>query len=331
MAFLEKIANIISYLPFVASCYSGIATIFMLHRVDKLDKNKLFPNENMKVSPEFLENFIRGLMENGYDFISLDELYDILKSGKKVKKKIIFTLDDGYKDNFYNAYNIFKKYKIPFTIYVTVAFPERKAVLWWYIIEEIILKNDKIILSDGKVFYCRTPNEKVDTFMNLRNIIMYELEQKNLLNELRNLFKNYNINWFEKNEELCMSWDEIINLSKDPIVTIGNHTVNHLVFSKLSENEILKEIIEANEMLEDKLGKKIEHFAYPFGDRKSVTKREMDIVKRLNFKTVVTTRFGNIFHKHADFCNCCLPRIMLTENFKIKDIGKIRRRRIVYW
>ena len=51
----------------------------------------------MKVTPEFLERFIIDLKSNGYEFISLDNLYDILIKEKKQKKKIIITLDDGYK------------------------------------------------------------------------------------------------------------------------------------------------------------------------------------------------------------------------------------------
>jgi peptidoglycan/xylan/chitin deacetylase (PgdA/CDA1 family) len=34
------------------------------------------------------------------------------------QKNVVFTLDDGYADNFINAYPIFKKYNIPFCIYV---------------------------------------------------------------------------------------------------------------------------------------------------------------------------------------------------------------------
>jgi len=55
----------------------------------------------------------------------------------------------------------------------------------------------------------------------------------------------------------------------------------------------------------------------------------MDIVSKLNFKTVVTTRRGNIFLEHKNFANCCLPRVMLSENFNINYIGNIQRRRFV--
>ena len=323
----KQLINFLSKLSFVNNHFSGIATIFMLHRVAPFEKDKLLPNENMKVSPEFLEKFIIELKNKGYEFISLDELYEILQKQKKVKKCIVFTLDDGYKDNFETAYPIFKKHDVPFTIYITTSFPNKNALLWWYVLEELIIKNDELIIAENK-YRCKTYEEKNKVFMKVREIIL-KLNQKNLLNELNELFKNYKIDWFTKVEELCMSWKDIINLSKDSLCTIGGHTKKHYAFNRLKKEEIINEIVEANKEIEEKIDKKIEHFAYPFGSSNEVGKREMEIVKKLNFKTVTTTRNGNIYLEHKDFANCCLPRVMLTENFDVKQIGRIRKQKVV--
>jgi len=106
----------------------------------------------MKVSPEFLEEFILKLKAKGYEFISIDRLYEILQNKEKVKKQIVFTLDDGYKDNYKIAYPIFKKYNIPFVNYLTTSFPERNAYLWWYVLEDILIENDEIILGNEQKF-----------------------------------------------------------------------------------------------------------------------------------------------------------------------------------
>jgi peptidoglycan/xylan/chitin deacetylase (PgdA/CDA1 family) len=307
--------------------FSGIATIFMLHRVAPFEEGRLIPNENMKISPEFLENFIVTLKKSGYTFISLDELYDILNKQKKVKKCIIFTLDDGYKDNYEIAYPLFKSYNVPFTIYIATSFPNKNALLWWYALEDLIIEN-KYIEIEGNIYECKNFEEKNKTFMEIRQKIL-NLNQKDLLNELNTLFKNYYIDWYKYNEILCLNWNQIIELSKDNLCTIGGHTVNHLAFNTLDKEEILKEILEANKELESKIGKKIDHFAYPFGSHNEVRKEQMEIVSKLNFKTVVTTRMGNIFLEHREFSNCCLPRIMLVEKFDIKNIKKVQNRRVI--
>ncbi len=322
---IRKLIALIDNSQLFNNYFMGIATIFMLHRVHPLNNNKLVSNEGLKVSPEFLEKFILDLKSNGYTFISLDRLYEILQNNERVKKQIVFTLDDGYKDNYEIAYPIFKKYDIPFTIYLTASFPDKKAILWWYSIEDLILNNERIILSDGQEFPCKTIEEKNDTFEKLRTYI-FSLKTDNFLYDLNKLFEKYNIDWFEKNKELVLNWEEIIELSKDKLVTIGGHTVNHFAFNQLSANDIVWEVSEANKIIEGKINKKIEHFAYPFGGKDIILKRECDIVKKLNFKTVTTTRKNNIYLPHVDHLEC-LPRVYLPENFRIEELGKIKIKR----
>ena len=327
--FIKLILNKISeYIPLINNYYSGMATIFMLHRVDEIDKNKLFSNENMKVSPEFLESFIVEMKLKGYSFISLDELYKNLKNNENIKKSIVFTLDDGYKDNYTKAYPIFKKHNIPFAIYITTSFPEYKAILWWYILEDLILENDEIILKNNQIFKTKTKKAKEEVFLQIRDIII-DLPKENFIDSLNKLFENYKIDWFSKSKVLTMSWEDIIDISKDKLCTIAGHTKNHLALNTLTKQEIIEEIVEANNLISSKINKSVEHFAYPFGSKNEVNQREFDIVKELKFKTVTTTRHGTIYKEHKNFLDCCLPRIMLTENFDINTIGRIRKHRVV--
>ena len=76
-----------------------------------------------------------------------------------------------------------------------------------------------------------------------------------------------------------MSWENIIEL-QEAGHTIGSHTINHYRLSTLTDNELLKkEIIESGDYLSQKLNKKIEHFAYPFGDISSINKKALNIAK----------------------------------------------------
>lgn len=308
----------------INNLYSGIATIFMLHRVFPFEKNKLFPNENMKVSPEFLENFIIKLKKGGYEFINLDRLTEILANNEKVKKQIVFTLDDGYLDNFTHAYPVFKKLKVPFTIYLTSSFPEGKCILWWYILEDLLLENDFIELSTG-TYSCKTQKEKSEVFIQIRELIINSTETETFI---ETLFSKYKIDWYQPCREKAMNWNQIVELSTDELVTIGGHTVNHLVLNSLEESLVINEIVKGNKIIEEKIKFSVNHFAYPFGSKTEITKRELDIVKGLNIKTATTTRNGNIFPKHKNYLNA-LPRIMLRENMELSEIGKIKRKRIV--
>ena len=326
MKLKTKIVDELSKFRTINNLYSGIATIFMLHRVFPFEKNRLPQNENMKVSPEFLDRFIITLKENGYQFISLDRLLEILKKKEITKKNIVFTIDDGYLDNYNYAYPIFKKHNVPFTIYITSSFPNESAILWWYILEDLIIENETIELLNITIA-CKTIQEKINAFSQIREIII-NLKTTDFLSDLKQLFSKYEIDWFKQCKEKTMTWKQIIELSNDNLVTIGSHTINHLTLNKLSEKNIINEIIDGNGIIEEKIIQKVNHFAYPFGSRNEIGKREYKIFKKSGIKTATTTRNGNIFHQHINHLES-LPRIMLTENFDLSEIGKIRRKRIV--
>lgn len=327
----KYLIDYLSKIEFVNRHYSGIGAILMLHRVALSEKDRLSPNENMKVSPEFLETFIELSRRKGYTFISLDELYEILTKRKKASKTLVLTFDDGYKDNYEIAYPLLKSKNVPFAIYITTSFLNRSAILWWYMIEEIILEKDYIELSDGEKYSCKNFQEKEITFLKIREKII-KSGNIDIIKTLKKLFSKYDFDWIGINktncEKLCLSVEGVKKLSQDALVIIGSHTKNHYPLSRLPKDKVYEEITAANKELEQLIHKKIEHFAYPFGSHIEAGEREFNIVKEIGFKTATTTRIGTIYYEHANYLYC-LPRIMLVENFKIENIGRLRRNRVV--
>lgn len=62
--------------------------------------------------------------------------------------------------------------------------------------------------------------------------------------------------------------------------TIGSHSYSHRRLSSLSSSKILFEIVESKRILEEELLHKIKHFAFPFGDIKSISSEAMEIAKK---------------------------------------------------
>src|SRR6185503_7352645 len=113
-------------------------------------------------------------------------------------------------------------------------------------------------------------------------------------------------------DEVALTWDQIKQRAFDPLVTIGAHTVNQYVLSSLSDDEVRYEIFESRRILEAKLEKHIDHFSYPFGNRREAEAREFSIAAQCGFTTAMTTRNGNIFPAHDSHLNT-LPRYDLTQ------------------
>ena len=217
----------------------AIGLVYMLHHITEKNPNGIPTNEDLKVSPQFLERIIIKYKKNGFSFISLDELSEIIFSGKTlIHPFLAFTIDDGYLDNYTEALPVFERQQVPFTIFVATDFIDQKAILWWDILEDLILKNDSIRIG-GKEYCCRTFQEKRDVFRILRKIIL-SFDPKKLKEVLEEFFSYYNIDWYEPIRRQAMTWDHVKAISQHPLCTIGGHTVSHTVLNLPHGTEPIK-------------------------------------------------------------------------------------------
>ena len=166
--------------------------MYTLHHVTDKNPNGIPTNEDLKVSPSFIENIIQKYKRKGFYFISLDQLSDIITSGRKPERPFIaFTIDDGYLDNYTQALHVFERQQVPFAIFVATDFIDKKAILWWDILEDLILKNDSVIFG-GEKYQCQTFQEKWDVFRILREKILL-FDQTEIETELKEAFRFYDI------------------------------------------------------------------------------------------------------------------------------------------
>ena len=289
--------------------------ILLFHRICPAEpKARISANVGLELTPQQLEKIIQFFLSRGYAFLSLDQLEERLMDKNKKKKFVVFTFDDGYADNLHYAFPILKKNNIPFTIYVATCFPERTGILWWYLLEDIIVANDHLDIQMEKKrhsFPCRTGQEKEDTFFRLRSMIMRDLSHTKFYPSIEEIFSPFHVDPHEKTSELTLSWEQIERLNQDPLVTIGAHSSNHFSLAELSREEAKKEIIDSKEQIELHIKKNVRHFAYPYGGESESGTREFKIVRECGFKTAVTTRFASVNRKHIHHLEC-LPRIFMT-------------------
>ena len=306
--------------------YSGLGTIFMLHRLEHWNTNSFTPNKGIAVSPAFLEGFVQDAKQRGYTFVSLDDLSEQIVAGTE-GKLLALTFDDGYIDNFTEAYPLLKRLEVPFAIYVTTSFPDGDAVLWWYALEQLLQDHDHIKLAKGLVLPCSTSQEKLDAFVLLRKRIM-SLPQDDFGARVNAMFVQTSFDWLQIIKKESLSWNNLCELAKDPLVTIGAHTVSHPVLSALSSEKVRAEMLDSQKRIESRIGLPVTHFCYPFGSRKEAGVREFEIARNIGFKTATTTRWGNIFPKHFAHMNA-LPRVPLTNEFSWDDFRQQSLRR--FW
>ncbi len=87
-----------------------------------------------------------------------------------------------------------------------------------------------------------------------------------------------------------LSWDEIHTMQESGLVTFGSHTVSHPNLKGVTSPEVIKNEIQGSKnILEEKLGRKVETFSYPAG---RFTKSARQAVIDAGYKLAVVTSPG---------------------------------------
>lgn len=63
-----------------------------------------------------------------------------------------------------------------------------------------------------------------------------------------------------------LTWEQVRELAKDPLITIASHSVNHKVMTELTESGVQTELQQSKQILETELGIPIRYFTYPEGN-----------------------------------------------------------------
>jgi peptidoglycan/xylan/chitin deacetylase (PgdA/CDA1 family) len=287
---------------FSTPLFAGKGLVFMLHRVlPEVEKNEFTLNKDLAITPEKLEEFILFFKQKGYIFISLDTLENWLDNKLKLNKKFIcLTFDDGYKDNLTHGLPILKKHQVPATIYITNCFPNGTAILWWYLFEDHIKSFNQLILNTSLgsfEFYWKDESDAFRQFGRVSEAIK-AIPAQEMHSVLCKSFALSDSENTRKCKEVALSWNEIKELSNEPLITIGAHTMNHISMKQQSESTIIEELKASKWEIEAHIGKQVKHFAYPYGSEFDVSKRDLAIASTIGFKTSVLNQAGNIFKQN---------------------------------
>lgn len=206
-----------------------IGEVWELHRVtpNRSHDKRYAPYD---ITPQRLESLIVDYQQRGYSFVSIDEIGTRLQTmttwckAIRASKCIAITLDDGYRDNYEIAYPIFKKYNVPFCIYVATGYID-----------------------------------KCFEILDNRPPILTTIQLK--------------------------------EFAKEPLCTLGAHTVTHprLYYKSIEEQEY--EIVESIRMMKQITRTDITNFAIPFGAKNNMT---MHLLKREGITLQVDAWGGSV-------------------------------------
>ena len=290
---IKKKLNLIKHNLYKFTDLNYKYVILLFHRVlnDEIED----PVNNYILTEEFYEQI--NFLNNNYDIISFDQINN-LKPDKKIK--IIISFDDGYKDNYNNAYPILKQFNNNAIFFVLANYINKKKLIWdreLCLIYNYALKNDKLIKFKNSI---KVPNFSEEKIKNIWQYINYlkKLKFEKIENIILDLKKEINYEDNYQEEDCPMSWKELSILNNNKM-TIGSHGLNHLSLTNLSYEDSFLEITESKKMIEENLNINCKYFSFPFGNKLDFNEKLVNLCIKSGYKKCFLNqqKYNHVFNR----------------------------------
>jgi len=207
---------------------------------------------------------------------------------------MLITFDDGYRDNYTEAFPVLKSHGVPAVFFLPTAFVGTGRIPWWDSIAYILKHsgNRKIQLEYPEAVRYDLDREPV-----LRAIAQVldiakrsEVRTDLLIADLESACDRPRPS---AGAERCfLSWDEAREMQAAGMA-FGSHTHTHEILSKLSPDRQLEELKTSREIMERELAHPIRTLAYPVGAPSTFSAATMEAAERAGYVAAFSF-FGGI-------------------------------------
>jgi peptidoglycan/xylan/chitin deacetylase (PgdA/CDA1 family) len=283
---LLKCVDATNLYPLFNRYTKNTATVFMIHSVTPAGVRR-----DGAIPADTLAGHFEYLKRNNYRVLSLREYVQALIRHEKTHKSVVFTVDDGYRDFYLNAFDVFKSFGYPATVFITSDFIEKKLFFWWDTIEYVFQTTSlgQVDLDFIEMGQARLGSDE-DRARVTQSVIFYckKLPNDEKLILIARLVKLLNVDISCQPQGIYepLSWDEIRKMNKSGI-DFFPHTKTHPILSRISLEQQAMELREPKSLIEDRLGARGDIFCYPNGGRDDFTDETIAILKSSGYIAAV--------------------------------------------
>jgi peptidoglycan/xylan/chitin deacetylase (PgdA/CDA1 family) len=272
----------------------GAGVVLRFERVRPRRAARFQPLKSREITPRFLDRTIRALKRWKFDIVSMDEVCRRALTSASPRRFVCLTFDGGYQDLMTSAYPVLSRHGVPFTVYVPTAFPDGLGEAWWLALEQVIARENRVSLVIDRTerrFDIGHTSEKYQLYEFLERW-MRSLAPADLSSAINDLCRRYSVDLAALSREASMDWDGLAKLAADPLVTIGNATVNYPVLSNLKDATALREMTMGRAVAQAAFQRDVRHFAYPFGDRAAFRRQHVAMADEAGFLSAASAISG---------------------------------------
>jgi len=248
----------------------------VLHHVAESGSARIGPRAQHSIAPDRLSAYLE----------SRREFHTRLPGGEGGGNWLLLTFDDGYRNVLTEAVPLLERFGVQAIVFITTGFISGDAYPYELELAAVVEHHDVLhVESTSRTFESEKRSAKAELYRRLRQPLKAESHQTReaCLNQLSEL-NSYDRSRFQN--EPFLSWEEIVDLDRHPLVTIGAHTHSHPVLTRRAPWTAYHEMRRSKRKIEEVLGHQVYHFSYPYGRNNFVVRL---LARMVGFRWAFTT------------------------------------------
>jgi len=259
------------------------------------------------------EGFYRQMsyVQRNFNVVSFKDIYAAERqAGALPPRPLIVTFDDGYRDNYTNAFPVLKELGVPATIFVATSHMGSKSLFWWDLVAYCINTTERTDLTLDEISGHALPlGTSCERRVAIARVLAWVkmVPEKTKARFVRDLPAALGVEIPpDLSVAMHLSWDEIREMA-DCGIEFGSHAVSHPVLSKVDDDQLEREVVDSKAALQRELGKEAIVFSYPVGGQGNFDARTRAAVIRAGYKYAVSYIEG--VGRTVDLDRYAMPRI----------------------
>ncbi|MBD3640942.1 MAG: polysaccharide deacetylase family protein [Marinobacter sp.] len=206
---------------------------------------------------------------------------------------VAITFDDGYYDFAEYAFPLLKANNIPATIFITTGFVNGDLWLWpdqiKYAIDNAARESISLEVLGGELMVAGNELQAWNILSDYC-LTASENEKKSII---RKIFKNLGVDFPNSTPDSYrpLNWTQINNFISEGL-EVGSHSVTHPILSKLSNNQLVRELQGSRQSIIENTGVYPKGFCFPNGMPDDFNERVKLAVKAAGYEYAVTAYPG---------------------------------------
>jgi len=282
------------------------AVVLMYHRIlPNLDRAKSFSQSTIMVDPIRFERQIAFLTKH-FSLVDVGTFArHFCESIPFASATCLITFDDAWQDNYQYAFPILQKYRAPALIFVPINYIETGKLFWqesmghgFYQLLQTTNPNSAAFLHQQGLKHCFNLSEQEKIHCIIEKVrackpLPYE-EIDNIIRQQKTILGE-SIDYGQV--DTYLDWAHMQQMQNGGIA-FGSHACSHRVLTRLSTQEVTRELSESKQKISSALGVAPIAIAYPNGDNNDEVRK---VAASTGYQIGFGTEYGLVSHNDNRF------------------------------